>query len=210
MLLDCVVRTEKVSNSMLHPSRRPFFILTCVLFAVLSATAQKTTTKYDEHYDFSQHKRYQWRENRLVTRQNPDTNQVMDLKIVKAVNQLLAAKGFVKVQDNPDFYIYYDGGGNVKLAAGSGTQGGSGRVTTAEIAPDYGLGEGPNLTPATWLKVNGQIEFHLMDAVSQKSLWDTTYSKTFRDPNKALRDLDQEVNELVTRSFRNFPPPAKR
>jgi hypothetical protein len=41
-----------------------------------------------------------------VAPRHPDTNEVMDLKIVKAVNRLLAAKGFVEVKDKPDFCIF--------------------------------------------------------------------------------------------------------
>jgi uncharacterized protein DUF4136 len=72
-----------------------------------SAPAQKTSTSFDDKFSFLQHKRYAWRENRLMTRQPPDTNELMDLKIVKAVNQLLSAKGFTEVKDKPDFYLYY-------------------------------------------------------------------------------------------------------
>lgn len=74
----------------MKPASRPScFLLIWTLFAALPASAQKATTPFDHNYDFSQFKRYQWRENRLLTRQNPDTNEVMDLKIVKVVNQLL-------------------------------------------------------------------------------------------------------------------------
>ena len=67
----------------------------CAVFLALPATAQKTSTKFDEKYDFSLHRRYKWRENRLMTRQHPDTNEEIDLKIAKAVNRL-RAKGFVE------------------------------------------------------------------------------------------------------------------
>lgn len=177
--------------------------------ATLTALAQKTDTKFDGQYNFSQHKRYKWRENRLVTRQNPDTNEVMDLKIVKAVNQMLASKGFVEVQDKPDFYVYYDGGGNAQIGGGGANLAGSGPTTTADLSPSYGLGNGPTLAPSTWLKLKGQIEFHMVDAGSQKPIWETTYSKTFRDPDKALRNMDKEVNELVSKSFKDFPPKTK-
>jgi hypothetical protein len=186
-------------------SFRQSFLLIGIL--LLSASpAQKTDTKFDGKYDFSQHKRYKWRENRLITRQNPDTNEVMDLKIVKAVNQLLNSKGFVEVQDHPDFFVYYDGGGDLQIGVGGATQAGSGPTTSADIAPIYGLGNGPTLAPTNWLKVNGQIEFHLVDASSQQPVWETTYRKTFRDPDKALKNMDKEVNELVSKSFKNFPP----
>jgi Domain of unknown function (DUF4136) len=186
-----------------------FLFFTCVLFLGQSASAQKISTKLDDKYGFSEHKRYAWRENRLVTRQNPDTNEVMDLKIVRAVNRLLSAKGFVEVKDKPDFYIFYDGGGNVQLGGGGASQAGSGPTTSADIAPSYGLGNGPALSPTTWLKVNGQIEFHIVDAAAQKPVWETIYSKNFRDPDKALRDMDKEVNDMVTKSFKDFPPKAK-
>ena len=195
---------------MKHGSGQIAFFFALALVAGQGALAQQVSTKLDDKYDFTEHKRYAWRGNRLVTRQNPDTNEVMDIKIVKAVNQLLAAKGFVEVKEKPDFYIFYDGGGNVQLGAGGVSQAGSGPNTSANVVPDYGLGNGPTLSPTTWMKVNGQIEFHIVDAVAQKPVWETTYSKHFRDPDKALKNMDKEVNELATKSFKDFPPKAKK
>src|SRR5258705_11969405 len=65
--------------------------------------APKTSTTFDEKFVFSQHMRYAWRENHLMTRQHPDTNELMDLKIGNAVNQLLFAKGFLEVKDSRIF-----------------------------------------------------------------------------------------------------------
>jgi Domain of unknown function (DUF4136) len=190
--------------------RNIFVILICVVVAAPIAFSQKTETKFDESFNFSEHKRYQWRENRLMTRQNPDTNEVMDLKIVKAVNQILAAKGFVEVKEKPDFFLYYDGGGNTQIGAGGASQVGAGPTTSADVVPAYGMGNGPAMAPTTWLKVNGRIVFHMVDAASHKSVWETSYGKTFRDPDKALKNMDKEVNELVSKSFKDFPPKSKR
>jgi len=184
------------------------FALSVVLS--LQSFAQKTTTSFDEKFDFREHKHYTWRENRLMTRQHPDTNEVMDLKIVKAVNAALQAKGFTEVKDKPDFYIYYDGGGDTNLLAGGQAQANSTSATPLDRTPTYGLGNGPALAPSTWLKVNGQIVFHMLDVASNKPVWETTYSKTFRDPDKALRNLDKEVGELVSKSFKDFPPNSKK
>ena len=186
------------------------FVFAGVLVFAQGVLAQKVSTTADDKYSFAEHKRYAWRGNRLTTRQNPDTNEVMNIKIVKAVNQQLAAKGFVEVQEKPDFYIFYDGGGNVKLGEGGADQVGSGPTTSADIGPDYGMGNGPTLSPTTWMKVNGQIEFHIVDATAKKAVWETTYSKNFRDPDKALKNMDKEVNELVTKSFKDFPPKEKK
>lgn len=185
-------------------------IFACTLFVAHFTCAQKISRNVDDNYDFSGHKRYAWRGNRLVTRQNPDTNEVMDIKIVKSVNRLLASKGFVEAKDKPDFYIFYDGGGDMQLGAGGANQAGSAPTTSADVAPTYGLGNGPTLAPSTWMKVNGQIQFHIVDAATQKPVWETLYSKTFHDPDKALGNMDKEVNELVTKSFKDFPPKAKK
>ena len=185
-------------------------VLACAAILAAGAWAQKVNTTFDEKYDFAEQKRYQWRGNRLVTQQNPDTNAVMDRKIVRNVNELLKSKGFVEVQENPDFYLSYDGGGNLNMAAGGENNAGAGPKTSADVQPDYGALGGPSLAPSTWLKVNGVIEFHLVDAKTKKAVWETTYSKTFKDRDKALKDMDKEVNELVTKSFKEFPPKAKK
>jgi hypothetical protein len=177
-----------------------------VLLFAPTGIAQKTTTTFDHKFIFSQHTRYAWRENHLMTRQHPDTNEVMDLKIVKAVNQLLSARGFVEVKEKPDVYLYYDGGGDTQDAGGGASRVNSTPVAPNDRAPTYGLGNGPAMAPASWLKVNGEIVFHIIDATSRKPVWETIYSKTFRDPDKALRNFDKEVNELVSKSFKDFPP----
>lgn len=194
---------------MVRPFAKAGLLLVCAIFVSPFAFTQKTETKLDDSYSFTEHRRYKWRENRLKTRQHPDTNEVMDLKIVKAVNKLLRSKGFMEVENKPDFYLYYDAGGNTQVGAGGVSQVGAGPATSADIAPTYGLGNGPTMAPGTWLKVNGQIVFHMVDADSQKPVWVTTYSKTFRDADKALRNMDKEVNELVSKSFKEFPPKAK-
>jgi hypothetical protein len=186
--------------------------LSVLFLALLTAPigfAQKISTTFDKNFDFSVHKRYAWRQNRLMTRQHPDTNEDMALKIVKVVNQTLIARGFAEVKDKPDFCIYYDGGGDMQISAGGQAQANSTPLSPTDRAPTYGLGNGPALAPATWLKVNGQIVFYIVDE-SRKILWETTYNKTFRDPNKAIRNLDNEVSELVSKSFKDFPPNAKK
>ena len=184
-------------------------LLFLVMLTTQIAFPQKTFTTFDKTFDFSGHKRYAWGQNHLMTRQHPDTNEVMDLKIVKVVNQTLIARGFVEVKDKPDFYIYYDGGSDMLVRSGGQERANSTPLTPVDRTPTYGLGNGPALAPSTWLKVNGQIVFYIADE-SKKIVWETTYSKTFRDPNKAIRNLDKEVSELVSKSFKDFPPNTKK
>lgn len=187
-----------------------FSLLILAMVVGPAGLAQKASALFDEGYNFSAHKRYAWLENHLLTQQHPDTNEVMDLKIIKEVNRTLAAKGFVEVKDRPDFYIRYDGGAQSDLGLGGHSQANSGPVAPSDPAPTYGLGNGPSLAPATWLKVNGEIVFHVTDVDSGKPVWTATYNKTWRDPRKALRNMDKEVDQLVEKSFKNFPPQPKK
>ena len=195
---------------MTHRQRKLVTAFACLMILVGGSHAQKISTNFDESFHFAEHKKYMWRGNRLMTRQHPDTNEVLDRKIVKAVNQDLAAKGFTEVKENPDFYIFYDGGGSSELAAGGVSQADPGPSTTADQAPGFGLGNGPAIAPTTWMKVNGQIVFHIVPPGASKPVWETTYSKKFRDPDKALKEMDKEVTELVTKSFKGFPPKPKK
>src|SRR5882724_2706566 len=172
-------------------------LLFLVMLTTQIAFPQKTFTTFDKTFDFSGHKRYAWGQNHLVTRQHPDTNEVMDLKIVKEVNQILIARGFAEVKEKPDFYIYYDGGGDTEFREGEKAQANSMPLSPNDRTPTYGLGNGPALAPSTWLKVNGKIVFHVTDG-TRKIVWESTYKKTFHDPQKALRDMDKVVRDLAT------------
>jgi len=185
-------------------------LFVCAVLYAPSTGAQKVSITADPNYSFSEHKRYAWRENRLQTRQNPDTNQVMDTKIVNSVNRLLASKGFVEVKENPDFYLHYDAGGQADIGVGGTDPLNTNSGSPSDAAPTYGLGQGPNLAPSTWLTLKGQIVFHLVDANTKKQVWESTYRKSFRDPDKAMREMDKEVNELVEKSFKEFPPKNKK
>jgi hypothetical protein len=184
-------------------------LLCLAMLAIPLASAQSSSTAFDKNFDFSEHKRYAWGQNHLVTRQHPDTNEVMDLKIVKEVNQILIARGFAEVKEKPDFYIYYDGGGDTDFREGEKAQANSMPLSPDERTPTYGLGNGPALAPSTWLKVNGKIVFYVTDA-TRKTVWETTYKKTFHDPQKALRDMDKVVRDLVSKSFKDFPPKSQK
>ena len=189
---------------------RLLLLSACAVLSAAPARAQKVSTTTDPSYNFSEHKRYAWRENRLQTRQNPDTNQVMDIKIVNSVNRLLASKGFVEVKENPDFYLHYDAGGQANIGVGGAGALNTNSGSPSDPTPTYCLGQGPTLTPSTWLTVKGQIVFHMVEANTKKQVWVTTYRKSFRDPDKAMRGMDKEVNELVAKSFKDFPPKNKK
>jgi len=199
-----------MEDGMSRVIRQALVWLAFTVLMVVAVRAQKVSVNSDANYNFSEHKRYAWRDNRLQTRQNPDTNKVMDLKIVNSVNRLLASKGFTEVKENPDFYVHYDAGGNSNIGVGGADAINMSSGAPNDPTPTYGMGQGPMLTPSTWLITKGQIEFHMVDAKSKKAVWESTYQKTFRDPDKAMRNMDKEIDELVAKSFKEFPPKNKK
>ena len=129
---------------------------------------------------------------------------MMALKIVKAVNQALGARGFLEVKDKPDFYPYHDGGGDSQAGLG-----GEDRVNSTPLSfpmPQSNLWTRQRLCDGPFHLVEGQRS----DCVSHRRFRhakpQSTYTKTFRDPDKAMRNIDKEVRQLVAKSFKDFPP----
>jgi hypothetical protein len=81
-------------------------------FLVICSTlpAQRVTTNFNKNFDFTNHRRYAWRQNHIITRQGKQNDELINQKIVQDVNRNLTEKGFVEDTANPDFFISYEAG----------------------------------------------------------------------------------------------------
>ena len=178
-----------------------FHLLTSVLmFAVFPSAAQKVTTTADSNFDFRTAKRYAWGQNHIITRQGKKNDALIDEKIVQDVNQTLAAKGFIEDPANPDFYISYDAGSSDLAVSVEGPQMSHPVVSTATIGPVYGIPQN------VWYSVDGLITFHMVDAKSKKPIWTAQATKKIRDPHKGMKDMPKQVEQIVSKAFKKFPP----
>jgi Domain of unknown function (DUF4136) len=185
----------------MRSSDLPYFrLVVALLFFTFNCAAQKVTITADNRFDFKGAKRYAWGQNHIVTRQGRANDAVIDQKIVQEVNQTLAAKGFVEDPTNPDFYISYDAGSSGSSIKMEGAYSPATPASTASLGPVYGIPQN------VWYSIDGHITFNIADAKSNRPVWAALATKKFRDPHKGMKNMPKQVEQIVSKSFRKFPP----
>jgi Domain of unknown function (DUF4136) len=181
-----------------HAGIAASFLLICATLA-----AQKVTTKFDNNFDFTNHRRYAWRQNHLMTRQGKQNDELIDQKIVQDVNRNLADKGFVEDTANPDFFISYEAGAGNFTADFEGFHASPAPRLNEPQGPVYGIPQN------VWYSIDGHVVFRLVDAKSDQPIWTATATKKIRDPHKGMKDMEKQVEQIVSKTFTSFPPHAK-
>lgn len=171
-----------------------------LLLLASSSNAQKITTTVNSPFNFATAKHYAWKENHIITRQGKANDALIDKKIVEEANRNLQAKGFSEDAANPDFYVSYDAGSSDTTVAVEGGITQHPPVNTATPAPVYGIPQN------VWYSVDGIISFHMLDAKSGKPIWTAVAKKKIRDPHKGMKDMPKQIEQIVSKTFKKFPP----
>jgi Domain of unknown function (DUF4136) len=179
-----------------------FLLWAVLLLLATPSNAQKITTTVNSPFDFAAAKHYAWKENHIITRQGKANDALIDKKIVEEVNRNLAAKGFSQDAANPDFYISYDAGSSDTAVAVEGGITQHPVVNTATPPPVYGIPQN------VWYSVDGIISFHMVDAKTGKPIWTVVAKKKIHDPHKGMKDMPKQIEQIVSKSFKKFPPKA--
>lgn len=151
----------------------------------------KTTVDYDRQTDFSKYKTYAYEKG------TPVDNQLIDQRIVAALESQMSAKGFRKVESNPQVYATYH----------AATQDQK-QFVTDTMGYGYGAGWrwGGGMGTSTTREVNytvGTVVVDLWDASTKKLIWRGTASKTVEDdPSKSTKN----INEGMAKMFAEYPP----
>jgi hypothetical protein len=197
-------------------------LLLALLFAlalsVRSSSAQNIKTDYAKDYNFAALKRFTWRKNHLFTMRHPEDNEVLDRKIMRAVSSDLAAKGIVEDVTHPDFYLFYHGGpGDEGIRTGASPPATWDSIQAPALTSTTGSGIwnahgelNAGLAPSVWYSMQGQIVFYAEDAKSKFVVWQGAATKTWHDPQKARKNEDKEIKQIVAKSFKNFPPKNRK
>ena len=192
-------------------------ILMNLLFTTRPSNSQDIKTDYVKDYNFGSLRRYAWKDNHLMTNRHPEDNKLLDRKIMRSVSQALASKGIVEDAANPDFYLFYHAGpGDEGLQAGASAPAGIDSIQPAEINPTgtsmWAAGAGTNIgfAPNVWYSVQGKFVFYAVDVKSRKVIWEGIATKKWNDPQKARKNEDKEIKQVVDKSFKDFPPKAKK
>ncbi len=153
----------------------------------------KTTVDYDREADFSKYKTYAYEKG------TPVDNQLMDQRVVAALEAQMEAEGFRKVDSNPQVYATYHASTQDKTQFVTDTMG-------------YGYGAGwrwggmGGMSTSTTRQVDytvGTIVVDIWDASTKKLVWRGTASKTIQDdPSKSTKI----INEAMAKMFKEYPP----
>jgi len=173
--------------------------------ALSPAWGQKVQTHYDQGADFSRYKTYAWKERKLLTRQGPDADKQLDQSIVRAVTEQLKAKGLVETQESPDLYLSYRAG----AVPGSQGSGEPVDMRAVDVGSPFGIPIVAGAVPNVWFSVQGLMIFDLVDPKSNASVWSCSLQKKFKNQSELPKDLDREVDQLVSKAFKDFPPKTR-
>jgi hypothetical protein len=190
--------------------------LTLLLCLAFPANPQTVKTEQVKDYNFAGLKRFAWKPNHLVTMRHPDDNALLDRKISRAVTEQLAKKGMVEDPQNPDFYLFYHAGpGDEGLQTGAAPPSGVDAIQPPDLSPAgsnaWAVGAGSNVgfAPNVWYSVQGNFVFYILDSRSKMVVWESKAAKKWTDVQKARKNEDQEIKQLVEKSFKSFPPKKK-
>ena len=168
-------------------------ILTLVAILVgVPAFAQKVNVDFAEDADFSQYQTYQYKKSEV-----PVPSQLMDQRVVAAIEYHLSMKGYEQVDANPDLLVTYH-------ASAHNEQ----RITTDYYGGGYGRYRGgwSSGTTRTHTYTKGTLVVDIWDAKEKALLWRGTATDTVSDkPEKN----EKKVNKSCEKMFDKFPPEQK-
>jgi hypothetical protein len=164
------------------------------------AAAQKTTYDFDKTAPFATFKTYAMREGTLTK------NQLIDKRLITAIETQMAAKGFTKNETNPDVvvvpHIAFDEQKDISSYSSGPMYGGYG----------YGWGGGWGST-TTDVRVReilvGTLAIDLIDAKKKEVAWRGLGTKEI-DTNAKPEKRDENINKAVEKIFKNYPPKVKK
>jgi Domain of unknown function (DUF4136) len=171
-----------------------------ILFVPTLAAAQKTSYDYDKTANFATFKTYALKDGTKVGQ------QLIDDRIVAAIETELAAKGMSKVEANPDVFVVYHVAFDTQKDISTYSSGGG-------YGP-YGWGWGGGWaggTTSTQVRdiLVGTLVIDVADAKKSQVAWRGMGVKevqTQASPEKR----DKSINEAVKKIFKNYPPKAKK
>ena len=157
-----------------------------------AAFAQKTNIDWDRAIDFGQFHTYMWENS-----PNP-AHGFWNQRIMDQVDKQLQAKGWTKVDSNPQAWVVYSNSiHDQKQVVGTG----------------YGMGPGwwwgpwaggaSQVTYNTYVTKLGTLVIEIADVKDKELLWRGSVTDTISDNSKKnINNLDKAIAKL----FKSFPP----
>jgi hypothetical protein len=181
------------------PHRRLAFALVLALLPV-AAAAQKTTYDFDKAAPFAQFKTYAMKDGTKTG------NELIDKRLVAAIQAQMAAKGFTVDETNPDVFVVYhmafDEQKDISTYSSGPMYGGYGW--------GWGAGWGTTTTDVRVREiVVGTLAIDLVDAKRKQIAWRGLGTKEI-DVTAKPEKRDNNINKAIEKIFKNYPPKVKK
>jgi hypothetical protein len=183
----------------MKPHRTLVLTLAVALLPAIAA-AQKTTYDFDKTAPFSTFRTYALKDGTKTG------NELIDKRLVAAIETQLAAKGFKRNDEAPDvfvlFHIAFDEQKDISSYSSGPMYGGYG----------YGWGGGWGST-TTDVRVReiliGTLAIDMVDAKTKSMAWRGLGTKEI-DTNAKPEKRDSNITKAVEKIFKNYPPKVKK
>jgi hypothetical protein len=194
-------------------NRRAVLILTLASAAAIQAGAQDVHVDYDHGCSFSRYKTYGWEQpQHSQSSRSLFPNQLMQERIVRFVEEALAARGLVRTDTGADVLVSYQ----VKVteepqfttyADSVGPSWGWGDLSCCAWIGPWGGSWGSTLSTTTTEMVQlGTLVISLTDSRQKQLVFQGLSMATISSkPEKNIKRLQKGVNEI----FEKYPPQRK-
>ncbi|MGE0473619.1 MAG: DUF4136 domain-containing protein [Nitrospirales bacterium] len=181
-------------------------LISILLLLAVTGCISKVYIDYDKEADFSKYRTYAWAQG------TPAKNQLMDRRIVSAIDEQLTGKGFQMVNTNPDMFVSYHAATTEEVSYSTSSMGYGYGPSWGASYGRYGGGFGMwgvglstgTATPVTVVK--GTLVVDIYGADHKLLLWRGTGNDTVHaDPEK----VENQIREVTEEMFKKFPPPGK-
>ena len=175
-------------------------ILALVAAAIPAAAfAQKTTYDFDKSATFAQFKTYSMKQG------TPTKDELIDRRIIAAIETQLAAKGFVRNDAAPDVVVLYHVAMDEEKDISS--------FSSGPMYGGYGYGWGGGWgTTTTDVRVRnilvGTLAIDMVDANRKQVVWRGLGTKEINTSAKPEK-REANINKAVEKIFKNYPPKVK-
>lgn len=187
--------------------RQTMLLLACAMLA--GCSTMEVRYDYDPKVNFTGLKTYAWLDEPKKPTGDPriDDNAILKSRVHTAVDSALAARGFSKVETDPDFLVAY----HVSLDRRQSVQT---LNSYYGYGPGWGYGYGSYYRPGYWTGPpetyvyeyeEGTLILDIVNPESKELMWRGSAQDEVRfksSPEKDQTQLDQAVTEMLE----NFPP----
>ena len=173
-----------------------------LLLVPVLAMAQKVSYDYEKTANFAAFKTYAHKDGTKVGQ------ELIDARIVAAIDAQLAAKGLKKVESNPDVFVVYHMAFDKEKDISTYSSGYGGGYGASGWGWGGGWAGGTTSTTVRDILV-GTLVIDIADAKKGQLAWRGMGVKevnTQANPEKR----DKSINEAAKKIFKNYPPKVKK